>query len=653
MPLGITSRFKFISVAYQDPVISSISWALSDGERDHITMGQSYSPMPNYPDTGSDELAALEILRDIYASDDGFLDADDAEVVPRVQGFPHGTTVESLTKYGGYNPFVDGAYEDWFASQDIRGVEAEGASVERDADTNKPTIIYQSDVKTSGFTPETDTYEYPLTGLEILRYTASTIRIFIDVPDGEVSDSDGLYDYAPARALIAWLQSIKSSGSDVGTDYSTNGSFVNRNFTFIQSEGVTSSSITMIFLGVVFEYHDSGDISLVRLSLTRSSGSQIYNTTRLQLYFDETEVTIDTLEGVQDAILGDPNQPVEGSGFRFRDGDYLSKRGTSLVLTTVNEDGNPEHIPISYGIGRALQFADMAQDSSDRALIPTNAMWDTFHFGHNETEDGSILLPEPPEVLRYPGTHIVFNFHNISTTYNLALRDWNGGLQVDLHPGEHCSIQLTFDANGGGELLGQNVPIRHMEYGAGRLGDMDGYPIWNAEGTQKIYILPFDDDRGNHHADVFDLGSGEVGTATDAITGPQGDIVDATLSDIDEMDGTFRLLKSGFLTFRVSYHLELDTNEVLSGAGIRIYRFRANVDPFATENLIEGEMSGVGAENTYNGIISGYFRAGDRFGSFLKFNESNTSVDDDDITIDSFFWVASLQPQIRKEYSAT
>ena len=139
---------------------------------------------------------------------------------------------------------------------------------------------------------------------------------------------------------------------------------------------------------------------------------------------------------------------------------------------------------------------------------------------------------------------------------------------------------------------------------------------------------------------------------TNAVTGDQGSINDATLTDIDEMDGTFRLLKSGFLTFRVSYHLELDTNEVLSGAGIRIYRFRTGVNPFVSENLLEGEMSGVGAENTYNGIMSGYFIEGDRFAPFLKYHTGNTSVDDDDITIDSFFWVASFQPQIRKEYTA-
>ena len=477
--------------------------------------------------------------------------------------------------------------------------------------------------------------------------------MLIDLPDGEVSSSSGLYNYAPTRALVAWLESVRSSGSAVGTSYASNASFTSRNYTFTQLASDASSAITMTFAGLYFEYHDSSDVSLVRMSFARSSGSEIFSTSILQSYFDINEIEVDTLSGIQDSVLGDPSQPVEASEFRFSDGGYLSKRGSGLVLSTVNSDGNPEHVQLSYGVGRSLQFADMEQDSSDNALIPTDEIWDTFHFGHNETEDGSIILPEPPDVLRYPGTHVVYTFYNISEDYNLSLLDWSSALQVDLHPGEYCSIQLTFDANSGGELLGQNVPIRHMEYSAGRLGDMDGYPLWDADGTQDIYLLPFDDDRGSHHTDVFALGSGNVATGTNAITGAQGDISDATLSDIDEMDGTFRLLKSGFLTFRVSYHLELDTNEVLSGTGIRIYRFRSGVSHFLVENLIENDMSGVGANNVYNGVISGYFRAGDRFVPFLKFNANNTTVDDDDITIDSFFWVASLQPQIRKEYSAT
>ena len=88
-----------------------------------------------------------------------------------------------------------------------------------------------------------------------------------------------------------------------------------------------------------------------------------------------------------------------------------------------------------------------------------------------------------------------------------------------MKPGEYCRIQLTFNENGGGELLGQNVPLRHMEYSAGRLGDMDGYPVWDAENPQKIYILPFDDNLGSRHSDVFQLGSGDVGLANKCCNG--------------------------------------------------------------------------------------------------------------------------------------
>ena len=175
MPLASTSRFNYITVQYSDVVIYTITYSLSDGERGNIRMESSYGTTPNYPDTGSDELAALEILQDIYASDDGFLDADGDEVVPRVQNFPHGRTLEALEKYGSFNPFVEGAYDDWLAAQEIRGVEAEGATVERDATTNKPSIVYEGDVKTAGFTPESDTFDYPLLNLEILRYSISFV----------------------------------------------------------------------------------------------------------------------------------------------------------------------------------------------------------------------------------------------------------------------------------------------------------------------------------------------------------------------------------------------------------------------------------------------------------------------------------------------
>ena len=58
-----------------------------------------------YPEDGSDDLAQLEILQEIYASDDGFLDADGATVVPVVYRFPFGNTLADLENYGSWNPF--------------------------------------------------------------------------------------------------------------------------------------------------------------------------------------------------------------------------------------------------------------------------------------------------------------------------------------------------------------------------------------------------------------------------------------------------------------------------------------------------------------------------------------------------------------------
>ena len=43
------------------------------------------------------------------------------------------------------------SYDKWLESKEIRGVEAQGSSVERDSDTGKPTIVYQSDIKTEGY----------------------------------------------------------------------------------------------------------------------------------------------------------------------------------------------------------------------------------------------------------------------------------------------------------------------------------------------------------------------------------------------------------------------------------------------------------------------------------------------------------------------
>ena len=89
-------------------------------------------------------LAKLVILQAIYASADGFRDADGNAVVPlllRNEGLPPGVTVANMEVYGYPNPLIAGADDRWQNARNVEGAFQTHASVEEDATSGRRDIV--------------------------------------------------------------------------------------------------------------------------------------------------------------------------------------------------------------------------------------------------------------------------------------------------------------------------------------------------------------------------------------------------------------------------------------------------------------------------------------------------------------------------------
>ena len=108
MALSLTSRFGYIVINFDalNGQPGSLYYELTDGTSEYLSLWEGYTVIANYPAV----VGPLTVLQNIYASADGFLDADGNSIAVTVTQFPHGTTPESLSDHNYWNPLDVGSW---------------------------------------------------------------------------------------------------------------------------------------------------------------------------------------------------------------------------------------------------------------------------------------------------------------------------------------------------------------------------------------------------------------------------------------------------------------------------------------------------------------------------------------------------------------
>ena len=89
------------------------------------------------PESGTDAADDLAVLQEIWASEDGFRDADGDSITVGVNDIPVAESVEDIEKYGLLNPLSEGSFERWQAKEQIHGAFQQEGELSTDDDTGK------------------------------------------------------------------------------------------------------------------------------------------------------------------------------------------------------------------------------------------------------------------------------------------------------------------------------------------------------------------------------------------------------------------------------------------------------------------------------------------------------------------------------------
>ena len=531
----------------------------------------------------------LEFLQQMYVRPEGIIDSDGNTILI---GFDGGSksNISSFDDYveqGYWNPLDPDHQGKVTTGKKIVGTFVSDGEVEVDEDTGIKTVRVAAHIEPAKRTPDSDTFAYPLSDWAVAQMATDSIRFRLAIPPNlEISPSE-LDNYSPLIAFATWLESIRTTGDAVGTNYDRDPSFENREFTLAQETGDT---------GVVFEFDttvtnnidvddSTSDVRSYDILFDRLSGDA-YNLNAIRNFLIEMKITIPTTPDIQESRFGSIGSVLEGREIMFNPGQRIYESMGHVMIDSIDEAGNPYSIPVASNIGRSIRYSDLALDIDGYRAVPLVGHVDTIHFGHAETTDGEIRLPTPTTLVSQENTHLILSFHNVSTDHELDILDWDTNLVLTLYPSDYARIQLTSDGNGG-ELIGQQIPLKTMSFSGDFVGDFDDTPRWDTGDARTAMLLPWSQENSQIHADAFTVGT------TGVVSEERGDIDDDTI-DWASLEGSWTVNMPGTMIVDWSYLLQLssDTGVLGNYNGLRLYRVRGDSNPEEIAELVQGEFGG-------------------------------------------------------------
>ena len=609
----------------------------SDYTEGYISLGDGL------PASGTIERDNIEFLQQMYARDQGITDINGNTILIGFSGGSNAniSSFDDYVSQGYWNPLVADHGDQVSTGKKVFGTWVSDGEFEQDAMTGIKTVRVSANIEPANRTPHGATFNYPLSSWNVAQITEDNIRFRLVVPHSLEITPSQLDNHTPLIAFVKWLENLRTTGSEIGTNFDHDGTFENREFTLAQETGDT---------GVVFEFDttfshnadpddQTSDVRAYDIFFDRLSGDD-YNLSAIRNLLAETKIAVPTTTGIQESRIGSIGNVLEGRELVFNPGQRIYESMGHIMIDSVDEFGRPYSIPIASNVGRSIRYADLDINIDGYKTIPLSGHLDTIHFGHSETANGVVVLPTPTTIVTQENTHVILAFHNVSSTHNLTVEDWNGNTILILYPGDYTRLQLTSDGNGG-ELIGQQVPLRTMNHSADFIGDFGDMPRWQSPEPRTLILLPFNDSSGSQaHEDAFTLGT------VDPPSGDAGDLLDET-RPWEDWEGSFTVNFPGLLIIDWNFLLHLVSGDGVFGSyhGIRLYRVRGTEDPESLGELLNREFGG-DDESLYNRFqYTTQVEAGDIF--FAVYRHSSRTIDLSDVRFQVFNRFVRLFPHIQ------
>ena len=619
MAFTISSTFESLKIGFhaQDNRITGIT-AIFDGDSPspsvfviQFRFGYKLDRLP------ATEQAHLTTLQEIYASANGFRNENNSVLTPSVTGFPYGNTVEDLAEHGYPNPLDADSFDQYQNKLQVEGYATRGL-IKAKTVGGREQVEHGVDFVTADFTPKTENYNYPMRRWLVYEETSTQFWVELLIPKHHAIDSTLLNNYPPILAFKAWLADIKESGPDVGSDVTNSADLSIRNYDIPVSGGTLR-----VRYGNRGQSRDSdSEYRWIRFRFDRqSTGSDVsIDSDDLRDYFQGLTISLASADITVPVELGDYN-----AVHKFQRHDIDENRSVEYLHNTilyhgeVVRSGRKYTLPIGPSWGIGLSYGELAIVNTIHQ-IPFVSDMNAVHF-FGQSANGVIRIPNPRTLVRYRGTDRQMAIHNIDTTYNVEVQDWNGDQIVILMPGEHFEFRITLDQNGrSGRMIDEHIPERVYEdiVGDHDVGDMDDIGYLN-DGLDRLYVPPListttDNPALDPPADAFE---GKTATFTSG----------AAMSSRHDLDieQAVEVLQNGELKIEAEWECIVEAAGTLAlYSAPRIYSQRGTAAPVRRRHVPHQALSGIDRIEPYIIGFQEEVEKGDTFSIIFRRHASSS-----------------------------
>ena len=465
MDLALTDTFNSIKLRWTSGsnYITLIDWVKTDETFGVVIFNLQDGGMSIV--NGDD----LDILQQIWATDDKFVDENDVEIIPTIRNCPFGDHPRVLEPNGAFDPLVDGSIDRWLdkiradgfitSGKRVVTIESDGTAKVEDKVGNVPTED----------TPTSENTMYSLSAWTADQSgTSIAFSVDFDYSDGTMPDD--LDDHTDMIAFATWLESIRTAGDPVGTDLGETTSYNDRTYTFAQTDGGTD--IVVDGARVILAQHTDGVMFRIWIYLSRDSGAEI-DTPDVRALLASTEVSIPTTTDIHKPPFGSPTIPVSASKIIFPNESELGLvNGSPYARMRVL--GKLRRKEINSAVGVTVSYADLedVEGAAGTKWIPPVSIADTIHFTDDEAAGGRLRYPTPDNLVRDEGTHVIHRFHNKHALLSFEIQDWDANVFSRVAPTQYAEFQMTLEEGGDGELIKRHLPRRRLVRVGSDVGDL-------------------------------------------------------------------------------------------------------------------------------------------------------------------------------------
>ena len=586
MALTLTDTFNSIELVWNTkfPYIAKIDWEKTDETFGVVvlTLQDGGITIVNGDD--------LDILQQIWATDDKFVDENDTEIIPTVDNCPFGDHPRVLEPNGAYNPLVDGSIDRWLKVHEEQGfittgkrtvtIESDGTAKVEDKVGNVPTED----------TPTSENTMYSLSAWTADRSgTSIAFSVSFDYSDGIMPDD--LDEHTDMIAFATWLESIRTDGDPVGTDLGDVDSYNDREYTFAQTDGGTD--IVLDTARVILAQHTDDVMFRLWIYLERDSGAAI-NTSDVRAFLASTEVSVPVTEGIHKPPFGATDIPVSASKILLPNESEIGLvNGSPYARMRVL--GKLRRKEINSAVGVTVNYADLEDvaGASGTKWIPPVSIADTIHFTAGEASGGRLRYPTPPNLVGDEGTHVIHRFHNKHALLSFIIQDWDGNQFSRVTSRQFAEFQMTLEEGGDGELIKRHLPRRRLVRVGSDVGDLTD-------------SLTLQDNSNSVRYRLFSAPTTPTYIDSDGFTIPNQTTVPGTTQNFNTFTAytfkdLFRVDWDGELEIRFAASMELTSGVATpNDSGLALMRQRGTDAP---DILLETQQSGQAVADgvrTYN-----------------------------------------------------